>query len=70
MKSIWFFVGLMLLIMGTLIMASSLWSYFNFSHQQTVLAHLHPGIWWSAIIIVAGLVFIRIKDSTSHEQHP
>ena len=65
MKPIWFFVGLMLTIIGTLIMASSLYDYFNHGQTRTVLAHLHPGMWWSAVIIVAGIVFVRIKESTS-----
>ena len=65
MKPIWFFVGLMLTIIGTLIMASSLYDYFTHSQTRTVLAELHPGIWWSAVIIVAGIVFVRIKDSGS-----
>ena len=63
MKPIWFFVGLMLMSIGTLIMASSLYDYFTHSQTRTVLGELHPGIWWSAVIIVAGIVFVRIKET-------
>jgi len=57
MKSIWFFVGLILLAMGGLVFLSSLYSLIFHVRHQTVLAHLHPGIWWGAIMVVAGFVF-------------
>ena len=57
MKSIWFFVGLVLLAEGGLVFLSSLHALVFRVQHQTVLAHLHPGIWWGAIMVVAGFVF-------------
>jgi len=57
MKSIWYFVGLMLLVMGGLVLLAGLIELVSPSARQTVLAEIHPGIWWGAIMIVAGAVF-------------
>ncbi len=57
MLSIWFFVGLMLTILGALILAMGI--YYAFVPQtRTVLAHLNPSLWWGAIMLVAGLLFL------------
>jgi divalent metal cation (Fe/Co/Zn/Cd) transporter len=57
MKSIWFFVGLILLAMGGLVFLSSLYSLIFHVRHQTALAYLYPGIWWGAIMVLAGFVF-------------
>lgn len=57
MKSIWYFVGLMLLVMGGLVLLAGLIELFSPSARQTVLAEIHPGIWWGAVMIVAGTIF-------------
>jgi len=58
MKSIWYLVGLMLLGMGTIILASGVYYYFNPNNVRTVLSSLHPSLWWGGIMVVAGLVFV------------
>ena len=46
MVPVWFFVGVILLIYGVLILATGI---YEFSHPPaTVLANLHPAIWWGA----------------------
>jgi FtsH-binding integral membrane protein len=57
MKSIWYFVGLMLLVMGGLVLLAGLIEFFSPSARHTVLAEIHPGVWWGAIMIAAGAVF-------------
>jgi hypothetical protein len=66
MKSIWYLVGIMLLAMGVLILGSGIYYLFVPSTRQTVLADLHPSIWWGAVILVAGLIFtITHRNSTA-----
>jgi uncharacterized protein YjeT (DUF2065 family) len=57
MKSIFFFVGIMLTAMGLIIMSSGVYYYFYPNGTKTVLAELHPNIWWGMIMILAGLIF-------------
>lgn len=52
---VWFFVGILLLIYGVLIMGSGLaeWSH----PPDTVLAELHAPVWWGGLLIVLGGVY-------------
>lgn len=53
---VWFFIGVLLLIYGVLILGSGIYHFSN--PPSTVLAHLHPAIWWGAILIVIGGVYV------------
>ena len=58
MVPVWFFVGVILLIYGVLILATGL---YEFSHPPaTVLAYLHPAIWWGALLIILGGVYVYV----------
>jgi divalent metal cation (Fe/Co/Zn/Cd) transporter len=57
MKSIWYFVGLLLTIMGAIIIASAVYSMINPPDNPKTLAHLHPDLWWGLIMLVFGLFF-------------
>ena len=57
MKPIWYFVGLMLCVMGVIILISGIVDYSGTSTTKTVLSNLHPAIWWGAIMIIAGMIF-------------
>jgi hypothetical protein len=57
MKSIWYFVGLLLTIMGLLITISAVYSLFNPPAQMKLFSHLHPDLWWGLIMLVFGLFF-------------
>jgi hypothetical protein len=61
MKPIWYFVGLMLLAMGAVVIASGIYHYLNPSTTKTVLADLHPDLWWGAVMIVAGAIFLLVN---------
>lgn len=53
---VWFFVGVLFLIYGILILGSGLaeWSH----PPNTVLAELHAPVWWGALLIVAGAAYV------------
>lgn len=52
---VWFFVGLLLLIYGVLILGSGLgeWSH----PSNTVLAEKHAPVWWGALMLVLGAIY-------------
>jgi hypothetical protein len=53
---VWFFVGVLLLIYGVIILASGI---YGLSHPPgTVLAHLHPRIWWGALLTAMGGFYV------------
>ena len=53
---VWFFVGLLLAVYGALICLSGVMEY---SHPpDTVLADLHAPVWWGAIMMVVGAIYI------------
>ena len=54
MKPIWFFVGLILLVMGGIIMLSGVYQLIDPPIVKTVLAETHPAIWWGAVMFVFG----------------
>jgi hypothetical protein len=57
MKSIWYFVGLMLLWMGGVVLLAGVIEFVSPSERRTVLAEAYPGIWWGAIMLIAGVLF-------------
>lgn len=57
MKPIWYFIGLLLLIIGTIITLTGIFYYFNPPDQQTVLGEFHPSIWWGAVMLITGIIF-------------
>ncbi len=54
MKPIWYFVGLMLLIMGVIVEAAGIYLLYETPEKTTVLSNLHPNIWWGVIMIICG----------------
>jgi len=63
MISIWFFVGLMLTVLGVIITATGVYFLFRPQHETT-LAELNPSLWWGAVMLVGGLAFLlpALKD--------
>ncbi len=58
MKPIWYFVGLLLLVMGSLLLISGLYQLIRPPSHPPVLAELHPAVWWGALLMAAGLIFL------------
>ncbi len=54
MISIWFFIGALLLIYGVLIAGAGLYDLATPPEHPVVLANLHAGIWWGALLIALG----------------
>ena len=52
---VWFFVGILFLVYGVLILGSGLAKWSNPS--GTVLAELHAPVWWGGLLIVLGGVY-------------
>ena len=67
MKPIWFFVGLILLVMGGVILATGLYDLIAGVEAKTVLAKLHPGVWWGALMVLAGVIFVLTNKNASVE---
>ena len=57
MLSIWFFIGILLLIYGILILGSGIYELANPPEHPVVLAELHAGIWWGALLTILGLIY-------------
>ena len=55
---VWFFVGVLFLVYGVLILGSGLaeWPH----PPNTVLSELHAPVWWGALLIVLGGVYCTI----------
>ena len=52
--SIWYFIGILLLVYGVLICGSGIYEIFRPPARDVVLANLRPAIWWGALLIVVG----------------
>jgi hypothetical protein len=53
---VWFFVGVMLLAYGILILISGLSEWSN--PPNTVLANLHAPVWWGALLTIIGAAYV------------
>lgn len=56
MIPVWFFVGVLLTIYGVLIFVSGLAEWSN--PPPTVLAELHAPVWWGAVLIAVGAIYV------------
>lgn len=52
--SIWFFIGVLLLAYGILILAAGIYHVYVPPEHMVVLERLHAAIWWGALLIVIG----------------
>jgi hypothetical protein len=57
MLPVWFFIGVVLTIYGVMILAQGI---YELSHPVgTVLENLHAAVWWGALMILVGVVFVQ-----------
>jgi len=65
--SIWFFIGMLLVVYGLLIFGAGIHDLLVPPAVQPVLARLHAGIWWGAVLTILGGIysyrFFPRKDS-------
>lgn len=65
MRPIWFFVSLILIVMGGIIFLSGIYNLINPPAEKTVLANTHPDIWWGSVMIIfGGLMYFITRKQT------
>ncbi len=65
MKPIWFFVGLILIVMGGIILLSGIYQIINPPEAKKVLAETHPAVWWGAIMVLfGGALYFKTRNET------
>jgi hypothetical protein len=52
--SIWFFVGIMTLAYGLVLLPYGAWEWFGSHEPATVLHQLHPTFWWGLLLTLFG----------------
>jgi hypothetical protein len=56
--SIWFFIGISLLVNGALITAAGLYEWLiKPAANPVVLYHLHANVWWGALLFILGVFY-------------
>ena len=55
MKSIWYLVGLILMIIGAIVFIQGILDVTGTKQGTTVLSTLYPNFWWGIVMILAGL---------------
>jgi hypothetical protein len=58
MISIWFFIGLILTVYGLLILGAGIYNLVIPTKLHVVLSNLQAGVWWGALLVVLGVVYI------------
>ena len=58
MISIWFFIGLILTVYGLLILGAGIYDLIYPAKLHVVLANLHAGVWWGAVLVALGILYI------------
>jgi hypothetical protein len=65
--SIWFFIGVSLLVNGVLIFGSGIYETIYPPVNKVVLYDLHATVWWGGFLLVVGLVYC-IRFSPARER--
>jgi uncharacterized BrkB/YihY/UPF0761 family membrane protein len=55
--SIWFFIGISLLVNGLLIMSAGVYEVLYPPHDQVVLFHVHANVWWGGLLFLLGAAY-------------
>lgn len=70
--SIWFFIGICLVVTGVLIFGTGLYHLVSPPplEHRVVLYELHADIWWGALLTVVGLLYsIKFRPSRTQSTH-
>jgi hypothetical protein len=60
--SIWFFIGISLLVNGFLILGAGIYELIYPPVTRVVLFNLHASVWWGALLFLVGLGYcLRFK---------
>jgi hypothetical protein len=55
--SIWFFIGLSLLVNGALIVATGIYEVVSPPAHPVVLYELHANLWWGGLLLILGIAY-------------
>jgi hypothetical protein len=55
--SIWFFIGVSLLVNGVLIFGAGVYQISHPPAIKVVLYDLHASVWWGAVLAIVGLIY-------------
>jgi hypothetical protein len=72
--SIWFFIGVLLLVYGILILGATIYGLSHPPETQTVLTariqHIvaHAGLWWGSLLIGMGTVYTYFYFPNSNKK--
>lgn len=66
--SIWFFIGLALLVSGGLIFAAGLYELAHPPQYPVVLFNLHASVWWGGLLFVLG-IFYSYRFAPGRDKH-
>ncbi len=55
--SIWFFIGISLLVNGVLIFGAGLYQISRPPAVKVVLYDLHASVWWGGVLTIVGLLY-------------
>jgi len=58
MKPIWYFVGLILLVIGSILLLTGLYLLISPAETNAVLSELYPNIWWGGLMVVVGIIYV------------
>ncbi|MGA7160750.1 MAG: hypothetical protein WBZ48_07090 [Bacteroidota bacterium] len=58
MRSIWYFVGLILSAIGVIEIAAGISDLCFPSSQHVRLSQLHANLWWGIAILITGLIYV------------
>lgn len=61
MKPIWYFVGVILLLIGSVVLIAGIYYLFVPSHHHIELEGLHIDLWWGSVLIITGAVMIFLN---------
>lgn len=57
--SIWFIIGSLLTVYGIIICGISIYHlFYPLKDTHIVLDNLHAGIWWGALLLIIGILYI------------
>jgi FtsH-binding integral membrane protein len=65
--SIWFFIGVSLLVNGAVILGTGIYELVSPPEHQVVLYELHANVWWGALLLALGL-FFSLRFSPARER--
>jgi uncharacterized membrane protein HdeD (DUF308 family) len=58
MRSIWFFVGVILLVIGIITFIAGIYDLMFPVIRNIRLACLHTNIWWGILVAITGVIYI------------